>query len=381
MKIGMGQLRSLKLLLGAVAIAPVFLGNPCWAQMQSEGSSDPFKLTTALAKRKFLRVGYTYVKPHFKSHEAVDETGPVIRYGDESTPGLNNGTPAAQGAVSALTFLSHGLKTDHPDDFQSQGLFTPRGTTIDVGNGGTPTLTVGMFLDEEHTWSVESFVLGIPISTKGRGTGRIGTPAPAGSINGESMDLGEVMTSKQFGPIVVARRVFGSKGDRFRPSVGFGVAYTIFMDAKASQSLTQAVGGPSKIKIDNAFGAGPFLGFEYKLGADDRWSIFGSFGYLKMKTTATISTQTDPAILGRSMGAFLSARDAGPTTLTAVQIVTGTMVGGAEALNGSNNLLPSVLSELARARTGDANNLGVYKRRIDADVNPYVITMGIGYAF
>lgn len=369
------------MLLGVVVTSQILFGAQCWAETPRD-ESDPFKLSMALSKRYFLRLSYTYVKPNFKSSQPVDVDGPIVKYGDETTPGLNNGTVAAQGAVGALYFLSSSLRTDHPTDYQSQGLGTPQGTTLTAGGGDTLTLTLGTYLDDRKKWSVEAYVLGLPITTTGRGTGRVGTAPPPGSINGESIDLGEVMTSKQFGPIAVARYVFGNKDDRFRPSIGFGLAYIFFYDVKASESLTNIVGGPTNLKIDNAFGAGPFLGFEYKLGNQDKWSLFGSLGYLKMKTTATATTyRTDPNVLGTSMGAFLSARDEGPTTLSAVQVVSGTLVGGAQALNGPNNLLPGVLTELARARTGDPGNLGAYRRRIDTEVNPYVFTMGIGYAF
>lgn len=206
-----------------------------------------------------------------------------------------------------------------------------------------------------------------------RGKGRIGGEGE-GSTN-----LGNLMTIKQLGPIVFGKYVFGSKGDRFRASVGLGGAYIVFFDGKVAPSVTQYVGGESKINLKSAWGPGVFLGGEYRL--DERWSLTATLGYLLLKTEGTLVTRTNPDVLARSLVNEQAGADVGSMTQTAVRFVNGTLTGGPDGINGSSNLLPGTLHELARARTGDANNLGTYVRSIHTTLNPLLFTAGVGYAF
>jgi outer membrane protein len=325
------------------------------------------------ARHYYLRLGYTYVKPNDKAGPVIDRSGPVIRYGDEATPGLNNGTQAGSDAVDSLFYLSFNIRQDHPQDYATQGLGSPLGATIKAGGGGNWTLTAGAYLDDDYKWAIDAYIAGIPIETKVRGAGRIG------STGGDSVNLGDVLTTRQLGPIVIGRRVLGDKGDRFRPFIGVGMAYIVFLEAQPSEALQHYVGGPTHVKLKNAFGIGPFVGGE--LALDERWSLNATLGYLKMKTSARIVTQVDPALMGRSLAAAQAAKDVGPSTLTAVQLTNGTLTGGPSAIDGPNNVLPEVLQELARARTGNPGNLGSYTREIRTTLDSWLLTMSVGYAF
>lgn len=325
------------------------------------------------ATHMYVNVGLTHVRPRDRSSQFADASGPVVRQGDEFTPGLLNGTAAGVNAASTLQFLSANMRADRPQDLAAIGLGTPLGATVDAGNATSPTVSVGVYLDEEQTWAVEAYVAGLPFEVKVQGQGRIGSTEPGG------VDLGEVMSIKQLGPIVFAKHVFGRKGDRFRASLGLGGAYIVFFDGKVSSSASQYVGGKSTVSLKNAWGPGVFMGGEYRL--DERWSLVATLGHLWLKTEGTLVTQTDPAVLGRSRVVEQAAADVGKLTQTAVQFTNGTLTGGSGALNGPSNQLPTVLRELARARTGDPNNLGTYVRKIHTTLNPWLFTVGVGYAF
>jgi len=342
-------------------------------QVHAQEPADTFKLKISPSLHRYVRFGYTYVRPNDRAGNAVDLDGPVVKYGDESTPGLNNGTPEGLNAVGSLLFLSANMRVDHPSDYESQGLGTPQGESIKAGGGGNWTVTLGTYLDEAHQWAVEAYVAGLPIETHAYGAGRVG------SQEGDSVDLGRVVTTKQLGPIVIGRRVFGDKGNRFRPSVGLGVAYIAFLEAKASWSLEQYVGGSTRVKLQNMFAAGVFLGGDYRI--DERWSLNATLGYLKARTKARIITRVDPETMGRSLAAAQTAKDIGPQTLTAVQFTNGTLTGGPSAINGPTNTFPAVLRELARARTGDPGYVGTYTREIRTQLDPWLLTLSVGYAF
>jgi outer membrane protein W len=325
------------------------------------------------ARRHYVRLGYTYVKPNDHAKPIEDLDGPVVQYGDEFTKGLNNGTQAGSDAADALFFLSYNMRLDHPQDYAAQGLGTPSGVGIKAGGGGNWTMTVGTYLDDEYKWAVDAYLAGLPIESHVHGTGRIG------STEGDSVNLGRVLTTKQLGPIFIGRRVFGDKGDRFRPFVGLGAAYILFLEARASESLERYVGGATKVRLQSTFGWGPFLGGELQL--DERWTLNATLGYLKMKTTAHITTVVDPETMARSPAAAQAARDVGKQTLNAVQFTNGTTTGGPNGINGPTNVFPAVLSELARARTGDPKRVGTYTRRIETTLNPWIFTLSTGYAF
>lgn len=330
------------------------------------------KLSNILSKHRYVRFGYTHIRPDGKASHVKDETGPIVRYGDESTPGL---APSGA-ALGTLYYLSQNLRADHPDDYLTSGLGAPTNASVRVVGGGSPIIALGTYLDEEHRWSAETYVAGLPIRGSVHGAGRIG------GEGSDAVDLGEVATSDQLGPIVIGRHHFGSKSDRLRLSVGVAATWIYFFNTRATSSLETYVGGPSKISIKPAFGVGPVVGASYQI--NERWSIHGMVGKMKMRTQATISTKTDPEVVARSLAVVQSARDAGANTLNALDVILGpgtTLQQDIANLNQPGNPMVTVLRELAVARTGDASNLGTYKRKITVDVDPLIFNLSVGYDF
>lgn len=330
------------------------------AQQPSPTTDERFALDLKPATRMYIRIGYTAVRPNDRSSDVRDMTGPVLRHGDEFTPGLH------PQYAQALLLLSSNIQQDHPVDYRSQGLGAPRGVTVDAGGTGSPTVSIGAYLDEAQHWAIEAYVLGLPFKVSVRGAGRIG------GQGADAIDLGEVMTTKQLGPIVFGKHVFGHKGDRFRPSIGIGAAYIAFFDTKASDAMARYAGGRTSVTLKNAFGPGLFLGGDYRL--DERWSLHANLGYLKLKTEGTIVTHADPAILSRSPVVIQAAQDVGPNTLTAIRIINGTTFN-------TPDLVPGIMEQLALARTGDPGNIGTYVRKVDSKLDPWLLTLSVGYAF
>ena len=77
---------------------------------------------------------------------------------------------------------------------------------------------------------------GLPFEVKVQGQGRIGSTEPGG------VDLGEVMSIKQLGPIVFAKHVFGRKGDRFRASLGLGGCAVVSVAGAAAGAAISVTG-------------------------------------------------------------------------------------------------------------------------------------------
>jgi outer membrane protein W len=346
------------------------------AYAQQAPSTDTLTLkpdfASAVNRMHFVRFGYTKVKATHRTSQAHDRTGPVVNYGDESTPGLQD-TAAGRDAAGTLLYLSSNMRADHPNDYAQTGLGTPTGVSIRAGEGGNWTVALGTYLDDAKQWSVEAYVAGLPIEVPVYGAGRIG------GSGADAVNLGQIMTTKQLGPIVIGKRVFGDKNDRFRPFVGLGGAYIVFLEAHATPAFEAYVGGPTRIKVKPAFGWGPFVGGELKL--DERWSLNLTAGRLKLATKASATTTSNPDVLGRSPVTAQAGKDVGSNTLTAVQITNGTFTGGPAAINGPTNLLPGMLRELAKARTGDPENLGNSTRTVATKLDPWVVTLGVGYAF
>jgi outer membrane protein W len=342
------------------------LGLTCWATTASHAqhaSNMVGELQLKPARTLYWRVGYTQLKPNNRNGNAK-ETGPrVIKYGDESTPGLD---PQYGGA---LNLLSNAIQQDHPTAPQGRGLGIPDGVTVEAQSAGGFTITMGRYLDEDRHWAIEAYVLGQPFDVPVRGAGRIGGQGP------DAVNLGQVMSTKGFGPIAYAKYIAGHKNDWIRPSIGFGGYYFVFFDTKASRSLADYSGGPTTIHVKNAYGPALFMGVDLNVG--DGWTLNATLGYLKLETTAKAVTRSEPALLANGPAVLQSAKDVGPNTLTAIQIIDGTK------FPGSPNLLPGIADQLAAARSGpgQAPSLGTYTRSFDARLDPWLLTVSVGRDF
>lgn len=314
------------------------------------------------ARTLYWRAGYTMLKPNNRNKD-VKEVGPrVVQYGDEFTPGLD------PQYAQALQLLSNGIRADHPNDYVGKGLGIPDGLSVKAGRTSGFTVTMGHYLSDDHKWAVEAYVLGQPFQIAASGTGRIG------GQGSDAVDLGRVITTKALGPIAYFKYTAGDADDWIRPSLGVGGYYIAFFDTRATKTLEDYSGGDTHVRIKNAYGPASFIGADLKL--PDGWTLNATVGYLWLKTEATSTTQTDPAKIAVSPALTQSAKDLGPNTLTAIQIINGTTFNTAD-------LTPAITAQLAAARTqpGQAPSLGTYTRSIVTQLNPWLLTVSVGRDF
>lgn len=328
-------------------------------------SGQPDRLNLQPSKRFFARVGYTYIKPNTKSGETTDLSGPVIRYGE-----ISSRTDYSNPSTALLVGqLDRAMEYDNVG-----GLGIPGGVKSEAKGAGSPTVELGMFLDDEQKWAVQGFVLALPFDNSIEGRGQ---------VNHVSMDTGEVTLSranyldgktvvktKQLPPTFILNRYFGSRGAKLRPSIGLGVTYAIFFDTQATDVLNEYSGGRTEVKIKNAFGAGPFVGLQYQL--TDNIHLSGSLGYVKLKTEAKLTTR-DTMFTSASPVLYDYSGAIGRTNqgFTEMPAAPPFFAGGAA-------LVDDMLTTIARARGG---NLGTYVRRLKTELDPWVFNVSVGYSF
>ncbi len=187
-------------------------------------------------------------------------------------------TSAAQAQENIVGFSVAEL-TNHSSSPDIQGPFTPPGGNLDVGDATTLELSLVHKFDEH--WGA-AFLLGVPpkVDTDGRG-----------SLQG----LGRISTVTVNSPTFLAQYYF-TPIQGFEPYMGLGINFTNFSDAHASDSLTNALGGPTSIKLQNSTGVAGQLGVRYALSqhwlldahivaADVRSKETSTTGYITRSTT------------------------------------------------------------------------------------------------
>ena len=87
-------------------------------------------------------------------------------------------------------------------------------------------------------------------------------------------------------PTVVAKYLFNTPGDKWRPYVGLGLTYASFasVNANTSDPLVNALGGTSA-SLSSSWAPVYNAGFIYNI--NDRFSINASISYIPLKTKAT----------------------------------------------------------------------------------------------
>lgn len=325
----------------------------------SSGATEGVALKLAPPKRFFARVGYTYIKPNTKSSDTKDLSGSVIEYGEIAGGGYTYD--------NAFTGVIVGSGLDAAMQYDGvSGLGIPSGVKADAKGAGTPTVELGMFLDEDQKWAVQGYVLALPFDNSIEGKGSVThVDLATGAVTLRKknfLDGKTVVKTKQLPPTFVLNRYFGDKNAKWRASVGLGVTYAIFFDTEATDVLNEYSGGETKVKIKNAFGAGPFVGLQYRL--TDNIHISGSLGYIKLKTEAKLTT-TDTRFT------------AGSPVLTDYSGAVGrTNQGMIET--SQRPLVDDMLSTIANARGG---SLGTYTRLMKTELDPWVFNVSVGYSF
>lgn len=107
---------------------------------------------------------------------------------------------------------------------------------------------------------------------------------------GNAQSVGAVANARMWYPTVLALYTFNTV-PVIRPYVGMGATYIFFTGEKSTTAYNAAVGGAgSSVNLKSFLTPYFRIGFEYPI--DERWSINFDYGRFKLKTTATVSTQT-----------------------------------------------------------------------------------------
>jgi outer membrane protein len=125
-----------------------------------------------------------------------------------------------------------------------------------------------------------------------------------GSIAG----LGKVADTWLLPPTLLVQWHF-LPNSRFNPYVGAGINYTITYGEDATRSLETALGGPTKVELDNSVGWAVQAGMDVSL--DEHWFLNIDAKYIDMSVDARIKTggttrkdnvDINPVIVGAGIG-------------------------------------------------------------------------------
>lgn len=125
-----------------------------------------------------------------------------------------------------------------------------------------------------------------------------------GAISG----LDKVADSWLLPPTLLVQWHFLPKA-QIRPYVGAGLNYTITYGEDATSSLEAALGGPTKVKLDDSFGWAVQAGVD--VGIDENWFVNLDVKYIDIDVDAEITTggtrrsadvSIDPVIVGLGVG-------------------------------------------------------------------------------
>lgn len=156
------------------------------------------------------------------------------------------------------------------------------GSGSSVSNAHTLGLSFTYYFDPQ--WAVEA-VIGIPPKFKLDGEG---------TLSG----IGQLGEARQYSPTLLARYTFLDNTSRIRPYVAAGGTYVWYGDVKLTSGLQGALGSAvaqapgtthTTAKLDSKFAPVLNAGAFYTI--DRHWSVSLSLSYVKLKTTAKLSTK------------------------------------------------------------------------------------------
>ena len=150
----------------------------------------------------------------------------------------------------------------------------PPGAQIEVDDAST--VGFGLTYRFNPSWSVEA-ALGIPPRHRTYGAGFI-------------EPFGQISSVKQVAPTVFVNYHLGGMG-QFEPFVGLGLNSTRFTGARSTPSGVAASGGPTRIELDDSWGAAVHVGASYKI--NDKWSIVGTIAYADVQSDLKATTTTN----------------------------------------------------------------------------------------
>lgn len=368
----------------ALAAAMALPAAPVQAQQQADTIFS--KVTPSFRERAFMRINYVNAKVKTTSGDAYDVTGPVVGKSDirnflgtgsSYTSGYRGRTRQSDyDAVAGNLERATTQDADAGCEAVRNGLGTPCGIRARGSNTvGTMALSLGYYLDDEMSWVVEAYVLAAPLKVAAYGDG-----VASRSLNGQN-----VINLKMLPPTAVLGKYFGSDKDSFRPFVGLGASYAFFYDAKATDSFNTFVGGSNPgdttVKVKNALGVGPFVGFQAKM--DETWHLGLNVGKLRYKTDATLTTRN--TMISKD-SAVLTAF--GPSVQGAVD---GADIIGSNIRNVPQNAIQGVsivMCDLANAKAGlttgntnCSNNFGTFVRKAPVVFDNTLFMLSLGRSF
>jgi len=340
--------------------------------------TDPYmakQFSNTVRGNMFMRLGVTSVFNKNKSGDAYDVTGPVITQKDLNDAAVR-GDAILNGDYGAELQNYYTLDSESGANYSTVvaairdavpavGLGTPAGIKARVGNGTTPTLSIGYWLSDDYTWVAEAYVLAAPITIKayGEGTNYAGKP---NGLSGK-----EILSTKLLPPVVMFGRYFRDQNATFRPYLGVGATYAVFFDGKTTSAYNQYVGGRSTVSLKNAFGIGPFAGLKTQMSDD--WHVNFSVGQIKLKTEASLVTYNTKFVTGSDV-----IKDFNADLTTAVEF--------AETPRGRFNVAPvdtrttTKLMQLV-ALSKNQSDLGTFERKQKQEITATIVTLSIGRTF
>jgi outer membrane protein len=120
---------------------------------------------------------------------------------------------------------------------------------------------------------------------------------------GAAAPIGSVARARIWFPTAMLQYSFPDYAG-FRPHLGLGVTYTFFTAQEVTPGYTAALqGSSSAIDLKSSWGAYARLGIEYPI--DKRWNICMEYSGFRLKTSATVVTQT-PGVGAIARGIELS---------------------------------------------------------------------------
>ncbi len=335
--------------------------------------------------RLFMRLGYTSVFTKTKSEEARDITGPVVTARqlrdalyECAQRGIDGSCEIIAGGLVGSDFYTDPVAFPNPDPGTFfgvtglSGIGTPAGIKAKAQRHvGTPTVSVGYWLDDDHTWLVEGFVLAAPLKIKIYGDGVRADGVTPNTVNGKHL-----ATTKLLPPLVIGSYNFGDKADRVRPYAGLGVMYAVFFDGKPTEFFNDYQGGKTTLSTKNTFGAGPFAGIQTAI--DDDWHLNLSLGRVNLRTTSRLVTSNTNITSNSAVLRDFSATGDGPANFPGLV----DLGEGLDTRTGiyTNPGFTTRLMDIVKQQRG-SDSLGTYVREQKMKITNTIITLSVGRSF
>lgn len=376
-----------------LALAATTLFSASVAQAQ-QSSIFPAGWDNKIRDRLFMRLGYTTAFLKTKAEEARDITGNAVSVDQLLAAGQLGAAISTECEAAGFfndfsvgpnysfdeclkyadgnngfTYGDAGLEllTDELQARGMSGLGTPPGIKAKTqSSAGTPTVSVGYWLDEDRHWLLEGFVLAQPLTVKiyGDGVRENGTPT---TLNGK-----HIVTTKILPPLVIGSYNFGDKRSVVRPYVGVGAMYAVFFGARTTGFFETYLGGRTTVSTKNAFGVGPFVGVQSSLNSD--WHVNLSVGQIGLNTTSRLVTT------GTQITSESAVLKDFPTEISRLILVSGESVW-ADARSDQAGKFTTAVMDLVKRTSGDKPDLGTYVREQKMKITNTIVTFSVGRSF